>query len=134
VYVTGFTDDCSRYRVRSKAYLRKGAEEAINALKWALKTGRTPRHIYLDNGKQFIAKDFKDEAKEHGIKLVFGKPYHPRGRGKIEAYHKVLHGELVARKEFKSLSHCRRELWKFDRKWNNRRKLSALGWQTPASI
>jgi transposase len=32
VYVTGFTDDCSRYRVKSKVYLHKDAASAINAL------------------------------------------------------------------------------------------------------
>jgi transposase InsO family protein len=134
VYVTGFTDDCSRYRIRSKTYLHMRADDAINALRWALKGGRVPRQIYLDNGKQFVARTFKDEARKHHIKLIFGKPYHPRGRGKIEAYHKVLHRELIAQKQFKSLSHFRRELWKFDKRWNSWRKLSALGWQTPASV
>ena len=43
VYVTGFTDDRSRYGVRSKAYLRKGAAQSVNALQWALKNGRKPR-------------------------------------------------------------------------------------------
>ena len=134
VYVTGFTDDCSRYRVRSKVYLRMGKEEAINALQWALKNGRVPRQIYLDNGRQFIAKDFKDEAREYGIKLIYGKPYNPRGRGKIESYHKALHRELISLKEFKSLSHFRRELWKFDRRYNEWRKQEALSWNTPESI
>jgi len=32
VYVTGFTDDCSRYRVRSKVYLHKDAASAVNAI------------------------------------------------------------------------------------------------------
>lgn len=134
VYVTGFTDDCSRYRVRSKAYTRKGAEEAVNALRWALRNGRKPRQIYLDNGRQFIAKGFKDTAKEHGIRLVFGRPYNPRGRGKIEAYHRALHRELVSLRTFTSLGHFRRELWAFDRRYNNWRKQEALGWQTPASV
>jgi len=48
VYVTGFTDDCSRYRVKSKVYLYKDAASAVNALQWALRAGRTPREIYLD--------------------------------------------------------------------------------------
>jgi transposase len=61
VYVTGFTDDRSRFRVRSGAYLHKGAKEAIDALRGALRKGRMPREIYLDNGKQFIAKEFKAE-------------------------------------------------------------------------
>lgn len=134
VYVTGFTDDCSRYRVKSKAYLRKGKEEAINALQWALRNGRIPKQIYLDNGKQFVSKDFKKEAEKHGIKLIFGKPYHPRGRGKIEAYHKALYRELIAIKQFKSLSDFRKHLWNFDNQYNNWRKQESLGWQTPASI
>jgi hypothetical protein len=49
VYVTGFTDDCSRYRVKSKVYLHKDAPLAVNALYWALRPRRTPREIYLDN-------------------------------------------------------------------------------------
>jgi putative transposase len=134
VYVTGFTDDCSRYRIRSKVYLHKGKEESINALQWALSKGRVPKQIYLDNGKQFIAKDFKAEAKKHGIKLIFGRPYHPKGRGKIEHYHKVLYRELICLKKFDSISHFRKELWKFDQKYNNWRKQEALGWNTPASV
>jgi hypothetical protein len=39
VYITGFTDDCSRYRVRSKVYLHKDAASAVNALRWALRAG-----------------------------------------------------------------------------------------------
>lgn len=134
VYVTGFTDDCSRYRVRSKAYLHKGAEESVHCLQWALRKGRVPRQIYLDNGKQFVAKIFKAEAKKVGIKLIFGKPYHPQGRGKIEGYHKVLYRELITLKQFTSLNHFKKELWAFDQKYNNWRKQEALSWQTPASV
>lgn len=134
VYVTGFTDDCSRYRTKSKAYLHKGAVESVNCLHWALRNARIPKQIYLDNGKQFVSKDFKKEAEKYGIKLIFGKPYHPRGRGKIEAYHKALYRELIAIKQFKSLSDFRKHLWKFDQQYNNWRKQEVLGWNTPASV
>ena len=134
VYVTGFTDDCSRYRVKSKVYLHKGAKESVNALQHALKSGRIPREIYLDNGKQFVAKDFKSEAKKHGIKLIFGRPYHPRGRGKIEAYHKALYRELISAKKFTSLAHFRKELRKFDNRYNIWRKQEIHGWKTPALV
>lgn len=134
IYVTGFTDDCSRYRVKSKAYLNKSAKEAVNALRWALRKGRIPREIYLDNNKQLDCDEFRKEAKKHRIKLIFGRPYHPRGRGKIERYHKILYRELIVLKWFKSLGHFRRELWKHDHKYNNWRKHQELGWNTPASI
>ena len=134
VYVTGFTDDCSRYRIKSKVYLHKDAVSAINALRWALRIGRFPREIYLDNGKQFIAKAFKAEAKKQGIKLINGRPYNPRGRGKIESYHKTLYRELICLKKFRSLSHFRKELRRFDERYNNWRKQEILDWQTPASV
>ena len=134
VYVTGFTDDRSRFRVRSEAYRHKSAKESVDALRRALRKGRVPREMYLDNGKQFIAKEFKAELARYHIKPIFGKPYHPRGRGKIEYYHKALWNELISQVRFKSLSHFRRELAKFDRRYNYWRKSQALGWKTPASI
>lgn len=134
VYVTGFTDDCSRYRIRSKVYLHKNKEGSINCLHWALKKGRKPKQLYLDNGKQFIAKNFKKEAEKQGIKLIYGKPGNAKGRGKIEAYHKALYRELITLKTFKTLSHFKKELWKFDQQYNNWRKQEPLSWQTPASI
>ncbi len=135
VYVTGFTDDRSRYRIVSKAYLNRGSKEAINALCHALrKGGRLPREIYFDNGKQFVADEFKKELTKFHIRPIYGKPYHPRGRGKIESYHKVLYRELITQVRFTSLSHFRKELRKFDRRYNYWRKSQALGWKTPASI
>ncbi len=134
VYLTGFTDDCSRYRVVSKVYLRKSRFEAINALQWTLRKGRKPKQIYLDNGKQFIARDFKSEAHRHNIKLIYGKPHNPKGRGKIEGYHKALYRELITQIEFTSLSHCRKEVRRFDSRYNNWRKQEVHGWLTPASI
>ncbi len=134
VYVTGFTDDRSRYRIISKAYLNKSKKESINALCHALKKGRVPRQIYLDNGRQFTAKEFKKELAKHHIKPVYGRPYHPRGRGKIERYHSVLWQELVTQVRFSSLSHFRKELRKFDRRYNHWRKNQTLGWKTPASV
>jgi putative transposase len=134
VYVTGFTDDRSRFRVGSGVYLHKSAKEAIDALRHALRKGRIPREVYLDNGKQFVAKEFKREARSHGIRLIFGRPYHPRGRGKIEGYHKVLWREMISRVTFSSLAHFKRELRKFDARYNHWRKQEPLGWKTPASI
>jgi transposase InsO family protein len=73
-----------------------------------------PREIYIDNGKQFVSKVFKAGVQKHGIKLIFGRPYNPRRRGKIERYHKTLYQELITLKEFRSLSHFKRELCTFD--------------------
>ncbi len=134
VYVTGFTDDRSRFRITSKAYLHKSAIEAVDALRNALNKGRIPREIYLDNARQFTSKEFKAELAKYHIRPIYGKPYHPRGRGKIERYHEVLWRELITQVRFSSLSHFRRELRKFDRRYNYWRKSQALGWKIPASV
>ncbi len=134
VYVTGFTDDRSRFRVKSWAYRHKSAKESMDALRRAIRKGRIPREVYLDNGKQFIAKEFKAELARYHIRPIYGKPYHPRGRGKIEGYHKALWNELISQVRFESLSHFKRELAKFDRRYNCWRKSQALGWKTPGEI
>ena len=134
VYVTGFTDDRSRYRIISKAYLHKSSVEAVDSLRHALKRGRVPRQVYLDNGRQFTSKEFREELARYRIRPIYGRPYHPRGRGKIEGYHKVLYRELITQVRFTSLSHFRRELRKFDRRYNHWRKQQIHGWNTPASL
>jgi transposase InsO family protein len=134
VYVTGFTDDRSRFRVRSGVYLHKSGKESTEVLQRALQKGRIPRELYLDNGGQFKADEFKAEVRKYHIKPIYGKPYHPRGRGKIEGYHKVLWRELITQVRFSSLDHFKRELSKFDRRYNYWRKSQSLGWKTPASI
>ncbi|MDP2798232.1 MAG: integrase core domain-containing protein [Methanoregula sp.] len=65
---------------------------------------------------------------------MYGRPRNPRGRGKIESYHKILYRELICRMKFRSLSHFRQELRKFDERYNNWRKQEIIGWQTPTSV
>ncbi len=98
------------------------------------RTGRIAREIYVNNGKQFVAKVFKAEAQKHGIKLIFDRLYNPKCREKIERYHKTLYQELISLKEFRSISHFRRELWNVDHQYNNWRKQEILGWITPVSV
>ena len=133
VYVTSFLDDCSNYRVVSGAYLYRSADEAIDALKHALAEGRIPREIYLDNGKQFRAEDFKEELRKYHIKWIYGKPSNPKGGERSKAT-KVLQREPVTRIWFKLLLHFKGELKKFDKRWNGWRKQHGLGWKNPASI
>ena len=93
-----------------------------------------PREIYVDNGKQFVSKLFKAEAQKHGIKLIFGRPYHPRGRGKIERYHKTLYRELIVLKEFRCSVTSEKNSGTSIHLYNNWRKQEVLEWMTPASV
>jgi transposase InsO family protein len=134
VYVHTVLDDRSRYIVMARAYRRERAQEATNNLWWAFKRGRKPKALYVDNGSCFISKEFRNFCEGHRIPVIYGRPYHARGRGKLERFHGVLTQELVGRILFRSLSHFRRELYAWRRAYNRVRMHGGIGWKTPAEV
>jgi putative transposase len=44
--------------------------------------------LYSDNGSGFTSKILAEYLSVHGIKHIFGTPYHPQGRGKIERFNR----------------------------------------------
>ena len=110
-YVHTVLDDHSRYLVMVRACLRERAREATNNLGWAFKGGRQPKALYVDNGSCFVSKEFREFCAARGISVIYGRPYNPRGRGKLERFHRILTQELVGRGRFRSLGHFRRELY-----------------------
>jgi putative transposase len=134
VYLHTVLDDRSRYLVMARAYRRERAKEAINNLWWAVKSGRKPKALYVDNGSCFISKEFRDYCEQQDIRVIFGRPYHPRGRGKLERFHGILTQELVGRVHFRSLSHFRREIRAWRGKYNRQRLHGGIGWKTPAEV
>jgi transposase InsO family protein len=117
-YVHTILDNRSRYLVMARAYRRERAREATNNLWWALKSGRKPKALYVDNGSCIIPREFRRYCEEQGISMIYGRPYHPRGRGTLERFHMVLTQELVGWVYFRSLSHFRRELYGWRRAYN----------------
>ena len=68
-----------------------------------MKTGRKPRALYVDNGRRFIAKKFREFCEREGIRLIVGRPYNPKARGKIEAFFKIMYRELISQVVFSEL-------------------------------
>lgn len=134
IYVHTVLDDRSRYLVMARAYRRERAREATNNLWWATKGGRQPRALYVDNGSCFVSKEFRTYCAARGTAVIYGRPYNPRGRGKLERFHGILTQELVGRVRFRSLSHFRRELYRWRGKYNKARIHGGIGWKTPAEV
>jgi transposase InsO family protein len=44
--------------------------------------------LYTDNGPGFASKLLAEYLFQHGIRHIFGTPYHPQGRGKIERFNR----------------------------------------------
>jgi transposase InsO family protein len=50
--------------------------------------------LYTDNGPGFASDLMADYLSHHGIKHIFGTPYHPQGRGKIERFNRRIKERL----------------------------------------
>lgn len=92
----------------ARAYRRERARETIHNLWWVLKNGSKPKAIYVENGSYASSKGFRRFCEEHGIKVIGGRPYYTRERGKLERFHGILTQELETRVRFRTLPHYRR--------------------------
>jgi transposase InsO family protein len=50
--------------------------------------------LYTDNGPGFASGVVAEYLKHHGIRHIFGTPYHPQGRGKIERFNRTIKDKL----------------------------------------
>ena len=66
-----------------------------NARKESHLTGTDPMpRLYSDNGSGFTSKLLAEYLSQHGIRHIFGTPYHPQGRGKIERFNRRIKEKL----------------------------------------
>jgi len=89
-------DDYSRYIL---SWILKPDETAYSiseAVEQALENSRSLGHLQSqqmprllsDNGAGFVAEVLSNYLAAHGIRHIFGKPYHPQTQGKIERFHR----------------------------------------------
>ena len=97
----------------------------------SLSNGRKPREIYVDRGKQFISKAFDRICEKNEIRLIVGRPYNPKARGKLEGFHKILYKELISQVQFKDLEHAQQEIDLFRDYYNNKRLQGGIGYVPP---
>jgi len=50
--------------------------------------------LYTDNGSGFASDILAGYLAQHGIRHIFGTPYHPQGRGKIERFNRSIKEKL----------------------------------------
>lgn len=66
-----------------------------NAKKEGHLTGNDPMpKLYSDNASGLTSKLLAEYLSQHGIKHIFGTPYHPQGRGKIERFNRRIKEKL----------------------------------------
>ena len=105
VYLSAFIDDATRFIVSAKFYENQQVAIIEDTLRTAIMQVGKPDAIYVDNGKQYRSGWLKSACSILGIKLLFARPYHPEGKGKIEAFNRRLDSFLseVALMEVRTL-------------------------------
>lgn len=88
VYLSVFIDDATRYIVAARFYDNQKTDIIEDTLRQAVMRYGKPEAIYVDNGKQYRSEWLMKACSRLDIRLLHAKPYHPEGKGKVEAFNR----------------------------------------------
>lgn len=92
-YILVVVDYYSRY-MELEVMQKITAQETVTRLKKLFRTWGNPRTITLDNGRQFISREFGDFCRSMGIVLNHSTPYWPQANGQVERQNRSLSKRL----------------------------------------
>jgi transposase InsO family protein len=139
VYICIIIDDYSRYALAAVAGTAATTQWVTQVTQGAILRCGRPEEMVSDNGREFVSvwegslTKFGQLLAEYGIEHRKCAPYYPQGNGKAEAFIKTLDRELLTGRTFDTLEGLQMALDRYLTYYNNYRRHSALGWQTPAS-
>ncbi len=139
VYICVLVDDYSRYALAAVAGLATSTEWVAHITQEAIRRAGRPDQLVSDNGREFVSvweatlTKFGHLLVENDIEHLTCAPYYPQGNGKAEAFIKTLNRELLTGRSFDTLADLQAALERYLIFYNNYRRHSALGWQTPGS-
>ena len=132
-----YLDDAFRCATGARLFKEATSENAVVALKQAIREFGTPATILSDNGSCFIGRGghkkltgtwtptlFENELLNLGIELINSRPYRPQTNGKLERFHRSIEEEI---RHYESLS-------EYIEYYNERRLYFSLGvhnYETP---
>ncbi|MHA2344428.1 MAG: DDE-type integrase/transposase/recombinase [Candidatus Hodarchaeales archaeon] len=134
-YIFGVIDACTRQVHYIMNYSRMASKQSIDCLEWALKKADSvPTELWVDNGRMFTSKAFKKYVAKRGIKLHYTDKGSPWQNGKIEAHFKILKGEWIKFRRYKTPESLNNSLKEFRRWFNCEREIQKLDYRTPNQI
>jgi putative transposase len=96
--------------------------------------GSLPLRIQVDNGSEFVSKDFDRWAYEHHVTLDYSRPGRPTDNPFIESFNGSLRDECLNTNWFLSLDDARDKIESFRREYNAYRPHSSLAGLTPDQV
>ena len=95
--------------------------------------GTPIQRILTDNGGGYRSHDFAALLREHGIRHIRTRPYHPRTNGKAEAFIRILQREWAYAYIYPTSAHRAQALPGWTRWYNNHRPHGGIGGHPPLS-
>ena len=90
IYLVVWIDDSKRFVTCARFYADQTVNSIEDSLRMAIQSYGCPEKIFVDNGKQYRSKWLAQACAKLGIQLLTSRPYHPEGKGKIEAFNKTV--------------------------------------------
>lgn len=129
-------DDCSRYIVNWGLFRDQTADNVLEVLRGALAKHGAPGEVLTDRGAQFKhwsgVTRFEKLLKKLDVQHVKARPHHPQTCGKIEAFHKTIHRELIDKEFFITQESATEKIARFVEHYNHARPHTSLDGFTPA--
>lgn len=136
VYLISALDDCSRMLVGWGLFREQTAENVLEVLRGALVRFGVPKEILTDQGAQFKqwggVTRFEKLLKKLKVEHIKARPHHPQTCGKIEAFHKSIHRELIDKEFFVTQEQAVEKIGRFIEHYNYGRPHSSLEGFTPS--
>ena len=88
IYLIAWIDDATRHIMSAGFYDNQSVAIVEDSLRTAIMKYGKPDKIYVDNGKQYRSHWLKKACAKLEITLLSARPYHPEGKGKIEAFNR----------------------------------------------
>ena len=88
IYLIVWIDDATRHIMAAKFYDNQRVEIVEDSLRAGLMRFGKPDKIFVDNGRQYRSSWLKNACAKLDIVLLTSKPYHPEGKGKVEAFNR----------------------------------------------
>ena len=136
VYLISALDDCSRMITGWGLFREQTADNVLEVLRGALVLFGAPKEILTDQGAQFKhwggITQFEKLLKKLKVEHIKARAHHPQTCGKIEAFHKSIHRELIDKEFFVTQEQAVEKIARFVEHYNYGRPHSALEGFTPS--
>ena len=132
LFFIGVLDGYSRYIIHFElrtSMTEKDIEITIQRAKEKYPDEK-PR-IITDNGRQFLANDFKEFIKHAGFTHTRTSVAYPQSNGKIERFHRSLEDECIRRNSMISMKDALKTMQEYVDQYNKTRLHSSLYYLTP---